>query len=1006
MAATPDPNKGSLPKRTLKRHKPILSLDHGHASDKKNVHTSVFARFQALLPHASPPAPATTPAPIEPPPEIPESKYIKIRIISWNMNESLPKGDLSPLLGGPLPAYEANPDAVGNMDITGLSLGSDHPYHIVVIAGQECPTLMGLPLGLGGGMKWDRDKDEEEHKRERKDKEVDKKKKDKPKDKIEESNPTAGTKTPKYHHTVHQTVGWSSILEDYFSRGIGSIQGVKPDIMSPSTNPSVSSLVSSDRVLPQASTSNIPGMGNKDAKWKLPSRAVEVPKIGPYELLTKERMMGIYLALYVHRDIRPLVEGYSQDSVTTGLIGGRLGNKGGVAISLKLNGTTFLFLNAHLAAHEDKVALRLANMLKIKSELSIDDFLPPDDERKVKEDPTDRFDHTFLCGDLNFRLDITRLHAEWLIKEKKYAQALEFDQLRKNMHGLGSSAFAGFDEAPIDFPPTFKYDVLRTLKGNKKRSRGSARLKQRLLSEVPETPGEKAASSAGVPENAVAEDSDSDSDRSHSTNDDESSSSSTDTPQKSAKSERSIGLADLTLEVTHAAKRKWYHLVKSTASLPATGSPASFKQSDVHKGASASAIPFDGDTSTLASRKATGASSGSLLQSSPVLNKASSVKKSDRTGTLMPEAPPTTRVASSMELPRKSESESLRASVPLLRSLTTKSGVTSRSTGADVPQASLDIEDKGVYDTSWKRRVPSWCDRILFKTTIVIPPSPVAEEAPLPVVETPRPEGTPLAPPSSTPKRTLFNVFKSKSRSGSTPSTTADGSSAPTNAPAGSSSTQASQDAPAKKSSKGSQNSSRPLMISTNLGREHDSPITLSNSDSPNSAQLPVIEKGSGRRTTSPNIVRGSSGGSTTGGIGSLRLHGKRRRSLSATLPRTSDPVVIPNRFPASASHPPVPPLAITEPEKSAPDAPQRKGSMPGLRRILSLLPGSFGGGHTPPRAPSPAPPLVEYGPPVKVFKPGEIRCLGYGTLSDREMRELEGRSDHRPIIGRWAVYV
>lgn len=76
--------------------------------------------------------------------------------------------------------------------------------------------------------------------------------------------------------------------------------------------------------------------------------------------------------------------GYSQSSVTAGLIGGRLGNKGGVAISLKLDGTTFLFLNAHLAgtyptasnwieysyessaAHEDKAALRLSNMTKIK----------------------------------------------------------------------------------------------------------------------------------------------------------------------------------------------------------------------------------------------------------------------------------------------------------------------------------------------------------------------------------------------------------------------------------------------------------------------------------------------------------------------------------------------------------------------------------------------------------------------------------------------------------------
>jgi len=46
-----------------------------------------------------------------------------------------------------------------------------------------------------------------------------------------------------------------------------------------------------------------------------------------------------------------------------------------------------------------------------------------------------------------------------------YAQALAFDQLRKLMQeGKG---FVGFNEGPINFAPTFKYDVLRTLKRSK-----------------------------------------------------------------------------------------------------------------------------------------------------------------------------------------------------------------------------------------------------------------------------------------------------------------------------------------------------------------------------------------------------------------------------------------------------------------------------------------------------------------------------------------------------------
>lgn len=47
----------------------------------------------------------------------------------------------------------------------------------------------------------------------------------------------------------------------------------------------------------------------------------------------------------------------------------------------------------------------------------------------------------------------------------EYSQALAFDQLRTLM--ATGQAFVGFKEARIDFPPTFKYDVLRTLKKKK-----------------------------------------------------------------------------------------------------------------------------------------------------------------------------------------------------------------------------------------------------------------------------------------------------------------------------------------------------------------------------------------------------------------------------------------------------------------------------------------------------------------------------------------------------------
>jgi hypothetical protein len=119
MSTNADTSKGSRSRRPLRLHKPVLSLDHittartpkssgeypptervillNNQSLRVNVQliaqSSVFARLQArLLPHAATPPPLPTAsihagAPEKPPPP----KYLKIRIITWNMNESLPK---------------------------------------------------------------------------------------------------------------------------------------------------------------------------------------------------------------------------------------------------------------------------------------------------------------------------------------------------------------------------------------------------------------------------------------------------------------------------------------------------------------------------------------------------------------------------------------------------------------------------------------------------------------------------------------------------------------------------------------------------------------------------------------------------------------------------------------------------------------------------------------------------------------------------------------------------
>ena len=72
-------------------------------------------------------------------------------------------------------------------------------------------------------------------------------------------------------------------------------------------------------------------------------------RLGPYELVIKERMMGCYSAVYVWRPCRDLVRGASSNMVKSGLLAGRMGNKGGVGISIHFGTLRLLFVNAHLA---------------------------------------------------------------------------------------------------------------------------------------------------------------------------------------------------------------------------------------------------------------------------------------------------------------------------------------------------------------------------------------------------------------------------------------------------------------------------------------------------------------------------------------------------------------------------------------------------------------------------------------------------------------------------------
>lgn len=245
-----------------------------------------------------------------------ERRSIKIRIVTFNMAESLPTGDLSEFLGEiegrwkngkwlgeveNLPQEEEEDERLPQYPLT-----TSHPYHLIVVCGQETPTASGI---MGGKIR-----------------NIDSK-------------------------------GWTSILEESLCTGGQSSEIQETSSLHSNTTTS---------------------------------------KHGPYVLVEKERLMGLFIAIFVSSNCNSLVAAVSKAKISAGLLGGRIGNKGAVGISINFAGSRIAFISAHLAAHAKNLEIRKQNVRKILSELELDDFVGNQDGLELSE----RFDQTFFVGDL------------------------------------------------------------------------------------------------------------------------------------------------------------------------------------------------------------------------------------------------------------------------------------------------------------------------------------------------------------------------------------------------------------------------------------------------------------------------------------------------------------------------------------------------------------------------------------------------------------------------------
>ncbi|XP_069034307.1 phosphatidylinositol polyphosphate 5-phosphatase type IV isoform X2 [Embiotoca jacksoni] len=113
------------------------------------------------------------------------------------------------------------------------------------------------------------------------------------------------------------------------------------------------------------------------------------------------------------------------------------------------------------SAGDAKIYERILDYNKIVEALALPKGLPDTNPyRSTPTDVTTRFDQVFWFGDFNFRLSKDRVDVETIMNRTVGSDMdplLEHDQLSKEMKD--GSIFKGFQEAPIHFFPTYKFDI-------------------------------------------------------------------------------------------------------------------------------------------------------------------------------------------------------------------------------------------------------------------------------------------------------------------------------------------------------------------------------------------------------------------------------------------------------------------------------------------------------------------------------------------------------------------
>jgi inositol polyphosphate 5-phosphatase INPP5B/F len=186
-----------------------------------------------------------------------------------------------------------------------------------------------------------------------------------------------------------------------------------------------------------------------------------------FTLLSQKSMVGLLICVFVQSSHQPRVRFVQAASVGVGVLG-MGGNKGGVSVRLQFYDTTLCFVCSHLAAHRENVVGRNADFSNIYNKTTFD--VGEDAIKEVIRSGSlsqwtigsssvgiSDHDIVFWLGDLNYRIDESLMTERVLFLSEKgqLDEIRALDQL--NVERAAGRVFEHFEEGPLTFVPTYKY---------------------------------------------------------------------------------------------------------------------------------------------------------------------------------------------------------------------------------------------------------------------------------------------------------------------------------------------------------------------------------------------------------------------------------------------------------------------------------------------------------------------------------------------------------------------